>query len=205
MLEDYTYDGLLVHEFEEPIDNVTLVINSGGIPTIDAELYMDDVLVKTEHYYSYDFCNAEVDSPINKIIIKYDDVDGVDYGIRLFMTTPNRNNEELVYRQRSQNCFRNVVFNNNKISANINANEDDSLVYTYIPFDLNWNIYVDGNRVDVLKANYGFISFKVNRGEHDVEFIYEVNNSPKLLSPISLCGLLGIVCIDLFKKKAKSN
>lgn len=204
MLEDYTYEGLLVHEFEEPIDNVTLVINSGGIPTIDAELYMDDVLVKTEHYYSYDFCNAEVDSPINKIIVKYDNVDGVDYGIRLFMTTPNKNNEELVYNQRSQNCFKNVVFDNNKISANINANEDDSLVYTYIPFDLNWGVYVDGYHVDVLKANYGFISFRVDRGEHDVEFIYEVNNSLNLLSPISLCGLLGIIGVDIFKKR-KTN
>lgn len=205
MLEDYTYDGLLVHEFEEPIDNVTLVINSGGIPTIDAELYMDDVLVKTEHYYSYDFCNAEVDSPINKIIIKYDDVDGVDYGIRLFMTTPNKNNEELVYNQRSQNCFKNVVFDNNKISANINANEDNSLVYTYIPYDLNWGVYVDDQRVDTLKANYGFLAFRIDGGEHNVEFVYEVNNSPKLLSPISLCGLLGIIGVDLFKKRKTSS
>lgn len=205
MLEDYTYEGLLVHEFEEPIDNVTLVINSGGIPTIDAELYMDDVLVKTEHYYSYDFCNAEVDSPINKIIVKYDNVDGVDYGIRLFMTTPDKNNEELVYNQRSQNCFKNVVFDNNKISANINANEDNSLVYTYIPYDLSWGVYVDNQRVDTLKANYGFLAFRIDGGEHNVEFVYEVNNSPKLLSPISLCGLLGIIGVDLFKKRKTSS
>ena len=204
MLEDYTYEGLLVHEFEEPINDVTLVINSGGIPTIDAEMYMDDVLVKTEHYYSYDFCNVEVDSPINKIIVKYDDVDGVDYGIRLFMTTPNKNNEELVYNQRSQNCFKNVVFDNNMISANINANEDNSLVYTYIPYDLNWGVYVDGQRVGILKANYGFLAFRIDKGEHNIEFVYEVNNSLKILSPISFCGLIGIVCVDLFKKR-KTN
>lgn len=205
MLEDFTYEGLLIHEFDEPVSNVTLVINSGGIPTVDVEMYMDDILVKSEHYYSYDFCNAEVDDPINKIVVKYDDVDGVDYGIRLFITTPNRNNEELVYRQRSQNCFRNVVFNDNKITANINANEDDSLVYTYIPYDLNWGVYVDSYRVDTLKANYGFISFRVDRGEHDVEFIYEVNNSFILLSPISLCGLLGIIGVDIFKKRKISG
>lgn len=201
LLEDYTYEGQLAHEFEEPVNNVTLVINNGGIPVVDVETYLDDTLVKKEHFYSYDFCNIEVDTPINKIIVNYDDVDGTNDGVRLMMANQNRTLEEQIYEQRSKNCFQNIVFKNDTINANINVDDDNSLVYTYIPYDLNWKVYVDGNLVDILKANYGFIAFNIDKGEHSVQFIYEVNNSYNYISLASAGGIIIIAILSLIKKR----
>lgn len=201
LLEEYTSKKMISYRFDETINNATLVVNNGGIPVIDVELYKDDVLVKREHFYTYDFCNIEIDSPIDRFIIRCKDVDGSHNPIRVFMTTPNRELEKLVYQQRIENCFENVVVDDDKISADIHIDKDNSLVYTYVPYDKNWKVYVDGDCVETMKANYGFVSFRIYNGQHHVEFIYEMNNSLKILSPISLCGLLVIIGVDFLKKK----
>lgn len=193
MLQDKSEDGVLSYEFNEPINDVSLVINSGGIPVIDVELYKDDELIKKEHFYSYDFCNVEVDSLIDRVVVAYQDVDETGGEIKLLVANSNRNLEELVYQQRSKNCFKGVMLKDNIISGTIDVDENGSLVYTYIPYDRNWNVYVDGVRINTLKANYGFVAFRIDKGSHHVEFVYEFNNPLKIITPISLCGLIVLV------------
>lgn len=203
MLEDYTYFGLLEHNFMEPVNNVTLVVNSGGIPTIDVDLYMGENLLETRHYYSYDFCNVDITTPINRIVVRYEDVDESGFGIRLFMMKQNRQMESELYEKRISNSFTNVVVGNNTINADINISEDNSLVYTYVPYDEKWNVKVDNQEVDILKANYGFIAFRLPSGQHHVEFIYETSNLGSIISFISVLGLASFVVFErtIWKKK----
>lgn len=195
MLEDYTYDGYMEHEFEEPIDNVTLCINNGGMPVLDVEIYHSDGTMAITHFYQYDFCNIDIDQPTNKIVVKFDDVDENGYGIRLFICESNDNLEETIYNIRKENAFHNVSFNNDTINAQIDASENNSLVYTYVPYDTKWKIYVDGYEVQTIKANYGFIAFRVNSGTHNVEIKYEINTN----TTISVCSGIGLAAILIIR------
>jgi len=41
-----------------------------------------------------------------------------------------------------------------------------------IPFNKYWNAYIDGEKVNIMKANYAFMAVPLTAGEHTVEFIY---------------------------------
>lgn len=196
MLDDYTYDGYLEHDFEEPIDNVTLCINNGGMPVLDVEVYHTDGTVETTHFYQYDFCDVDIDQPTNKVVVKFEDIDNNGYGIRLYMCESNDNLEENLYNIRKVNAFYNVSLGSNTINAQIDASQDNSLVYTYVPYDTKWIVLVDGEEVQTMRANYGFISFRVNSGSHNVEFKYEVS-SDKI---IPICSLVVLAACLVVRK-----
>ncbi len=60
--------------------------------------------------------------------------------------------------------------NNVRIRVNHNANSLLFLSDAYYP---GWQAFVDGNKTDILKANYAFRSVYVPSGEHVVEFVYK--------------------------------
>ena len=52
---------------------------------------------------------------------------------------------------------------------------ENEIVFTSIPYDKNWNVYVDGQRVygdDVFAVSDGLLAFKIGAGEHTVVFQY---------------------------------
>ncbi len=59
----------------------------------------------------------------------------------------------------------------NVISGTVEARKN-SLLYIPVPYNKYWNAYVDGEKVDIMRANYAFIAITVPEGEHKVEFIY---------------------------------
>ena len=50
--------------------------------------------------------------------------------------------------------------------------QKNSLLYLPIPFNKYWNAYIDGEKVNIMKANYAFMAVPLTAGEHTVEFIY---------------------------------
>lgn len=59
----------------------------------------------------------------------------------------------------------------NIVTGTVNA-QKNSLLYLPIPFDKYWNAYIDGEKVDIMKANYAFMAVPVTAGQHSVTFIY---------------------------------
>ena len=54
--------------------------------------------------------------------------------------------------------------------------EKDEVLYTSIPYDESWSIYIDGKRVqndDVFAISNALIGVNVTEGEHEITFIYE--------------------------------
>lgn len=106
------------------------------------------------------------------------------------------------YNQRINNAFTNVTFNNNYISANINISEDNSLVYIYVPYDNNWVVTVDNQEVETVKANYGYIAFRLDAGEHNVQFTYKLKHI-KLYLLASAISLVLLIIINVLKRCRK--
>lgn len=203
-ISDYIYDSYYEQSFDEPLTNTTLVVRNGSIPIIDIDLYYKDKLVKTKHYYQYNFCNIQINigELVDKVVVNFKDIDETNSAIVLYTMKNSDAIENELYNQRINNAFTNVTFNNNYISANINISEDNSLVYTYVPYDNNWVVTVDNQEVETVKANYGYIAFRLDAGEHNVQFTYKLKHI-KLYLLASAISLVLLIIINVLKRCRK--
>ena len=69
---------------------------------------------------------------------------------------------------------------------------DSQLMFTSIPYDEGWNIYVDGEKVELYEANRSLIAFYVEgAGEHTVEMKY-------MPTVVALGITVSVVCLVIF-------
>lgn len=74
-------------------------------------------------------------------------------------------------------------------TGTINVPEGASTVFTSIPYDEGWNVYVDGKEVKIEKTLDALVSFDITPGKHTLELRY-YSNFHKWGAIISLGGLL---------------
>ena len=94
-----------------------------------------------------------------------------------------------------------VKYNDSYIKATINSKTD--FIYTNIPYDKNWNIYVDGEKLSsehIYAIGDALIGFDISAGQHTVEFKY---NFPYVYIGviISIIGICGFLLLNRLKKK----
>ena len=78
------------------------------------------------------------------------------------------------------------------LTGTVTTTADRQLMFTSIPYDEGWNIYVDGKRVETYEANRSLISFYVDgTGEHTVEMKY-------MPSVIALGITISLICLAIF-------
>lgn len=61
-----------------------------------------------------------------------------------------------------------IEFDTTSITAKVTSDEDD-VIFTSIPYDKGWSVYVDGKKVESYKILDAFIGFDVSAGEHTIE------------------------------------
>ncbi len=78
------------------------------------------------------------------------------------------------------------------LTGTVTTTADSQLMFTSIPYDEGWNIYVDGEKVELYEANKSLIAFYVEgAGEHTVEMKY-------MPSVVALGITVSIVCLVIF-------
>ncbi len=105
------------------------------------------------------------------------------------------------YKILSDNQMLVEEFDDTYIRGRVTA-ETDSLLYTSIPYDDGWTVYIDGEKVselDIIKFGQSLLSVKVKEGNHTVEFRFEVEGL-KTGAVISLVTLLAVLLFVLLKK-----
>ncbi len=103
-------------------------------------------------------------------------------------------------QERKQGAFQMTEFHHDHLSGKVNMDREKLLFFS-IPFDNGWSMYVDGEEVELLRVNVGFMGGMVPKGEHDVEMKHGRSNMPLLIS-VSMIGLaLFIGLIFWYKKK----
>lgn len=84
--------------------------------------------------------------------------------------------------------------------------EEDTVLVTSIPYNEKWHIIVDGNELDTVKVNVGFLGAELSAGEHTVEMYYETsswiyeNKFKSIGFAIALMFMIGV-----YVKGRKSN
>ncbi len=63
-------------------------------------------------------------------------------------------------------------YSESDLTGTINVPAGCSTVFTTIPYDEGWNIYVDGKKVEPIKTLDALIAFDITEGEHEIELSY---------------------------------
>ena len=104
-------------------------------------------------------------------------------------------------KELASNSASNIKEEGNKVSCSVDATSGQYL-YFRIPYAQGWTATVDGQTVDIAKANLGFMAIPVESGHHDITLTYE---TPYLLegAAISGVGVIALVVVILLYRKRK--
>ena len=81
---------------------------------------------------------------------------------------------EQVYNELKQGGMEIVTFSDDDILGTVNVTDNKNLLFTSIPFNKEWKVYVDGKEeriVPLLKD--AFCGVKLEKGEHEIRFVYK--------------------------------
>ncbi len=98
------------------------------------------------------------------------------------------------------NSVKCLKYENNYLKYEVSAENNSILVFSEIWYPA-WKAYVDGNRVEVLKADYSFRAVPVLKGKHIVEMRYESSRFYTGLWISLITIILSIAGLVYLKKK----
>lgn len=95
------------------------------------------------------------------------------------------------------------VFSDNYIKGNVVATEEKSTLFTTIPYDKGWSLYVDGVETTITKQLGAFVGIELMPGEHTIELKHTVSGVKlgACISSISLVLTAIYLCIERKKRK----
>ena len=79
-------------------------------------------------------------------------------------------------------------FSDSSIVGNI-TNENDGIIFTSIPYDEGWSVWIDGTKEPVRAVDEGFLAFDIMAGTHHIELRF----FPKGLYAGIACSILGLL------------
>ena len=95
-------------------------------------------------------------------------------------------------------------YSDTHLKGKVNVPEGDGVMFTSIPYDEGWRVYVDGKRVEINKTCNALLSFDITEGEHYIEMKYCSNAMiyGAILSASGVALLVGMILLDtlVFKK-----
>lgn len=91
------------------------------------------------------------------------------------------------YEKINKNQIKYTKYDDNHIKGTIKVNRNQ-LIFTSIPYDTNWKIYLDGKKVKPIKLLDSLIGIEAKEGKHTLELKYSNNYLiiPALISIISI-------------------
>lgn len=82
------------------------------------------------------------------------------------------NYEALERASQSKTQQRVININGNKVHINIENAQNDGYLAIPVPYEKGWNVTVNGENKEILKANYAFLGVELEKGKNDIKFTY---------------------------------
>lgn len=186
-------DTIRVYEFDQPVKDINIYLEVFGIPNTKISTYYQNNLVREYDLWQFNYIDFPVYDTIDKLVIEAEDIYGTGTQIPLYIEPLDASYSDQ-FKQMTAESFENIVFKNDNIQADITISGSSKYVFTSIPFDEGWTVFVDGKKIDYEKVQLGFIGFELAPGTYHIEFKYQI---PYLTTGLgisigSLCILLGI-------------
>lgn len=93
-----------------------------------------------------------------------------DSDTNLYVYSYNSKKSDKVFKELKESELILDKLDDNYIKASIDVDSDKKYVYTTIPYDKGWKVFVDGKETTYDEVIDTFIGFKLSEGEHIVEF-----------------------------------
>lgn len=157
------YDGLLYAYISSDYNKkVDILLNGESIIDTEEENSYRYNILELGNYKKGDKVSLE-------IILLEDDLKITDY---VFSTFNETEFKEKINLLNSNDSFKIEEFKTNYIKGKINVSNSNQILYTSIPVDNGWNIYIDGRKVEYDVIMDTFIGLTLDSGEHTIEFEY---------------------------------
>ncbi len=104
----------------------------------------------------------------------------------------------------SENAFVTKNWKDTRFEGTIALTNERSTVFTSIPYDKNWKVWVDGDEVKTYEILDALVAFDAEPGEHDVviKYVPEELYAGLAISAVSAIALICIyVCTRIYKKR----
>lgn len=199
---------------KNPKDNIYLYNNSANIDfmIIDQTLYYNNEdytytdflkdkfqIFNYENYNEKYIINTSTNDETYTFYIGYNS----SYQDNYYLYTINNNNFNLAYDILNNNKVNIAEFNEYLINATYVAKEE-ATIYTSIPYDEGWKVYVDGNPTETYALGNSLLIFDLDKGTHNIVLKYQVPGFKIGLS-ISCLSLLGISLLTIYLSKRKTS
>ncbi len=113
------------------------------------------------------------------------------------------------YKRLAKNQVNIDTFEDTYIKGSVTAPED-CLIYTSIPYNSGWDVYLDGEKVDrsdIVMLADALLAVRVEKGEHTVEFSYSVPGfkGGLAITLFTLFVMLAVILFNLLLKRKKKK
>jgi len=107
---------------------------------------------------------------------------------------------DALYGGLAANAARDVELGRNRISCSVELAQDAALFFS-VAYSEGWSATVDGEPVQIAKANLGFMAVPVEAGAHEVVLSYE---TPYLRAgcAMSALGVLALAGVLAWRRRA---
>lgn len=179
-----------------------IYVNSVAFDKITITQNGDEKEITTDDPYIYDLGRMNEEDELSvKMTIKDKDYGYIDF----YPVYVDDEKLDEGYEILKKSCMQILSFEDTKITGRVN-NKADSMVFTSIPYDKGWTVYVDGEAIaedDYVALCDAYLSFKVPAGAHTIEMSF---SQPGLLIGVgvSLSTVLVLVLVSLVTKRKKA-
>ena len=175
--------------------NIYIYVNSRNLNTVSIFSPRITTSMNVNDGYILDL---GVHEPGDVISIELPIKDSLDYASVDFTAfTVNGEKFSEGYEKLSKGQLEYDKFNETMISGTFNA-ETDEILYTSIPYDDGWKVYIDGKKIssdNIIKISDALIGVIVPEGEHTVTFSYKL---PYLQGSIMISCVFTIILLLLY-------
>ena len=93
-------------------------------------------------------------------------------------------------------------YTEDSFEGSIVLTEDKTTVFTSIPYDKGWNVYVDGQKVETYQTLEALLAFDSTPGEHQIKMYY-FSDAMKIGFTVSAIGTVLLILIVILEKYLK--
>ena len=153
---------------------VSAVLQSDGdtcvVDTIEGQSNVNNMYYHGKNTFMINY--GFVEQPVNSIRLVFLEGNYTINDIKIY----SRSTEQLdatvsAFTEHADTQNITYTFDGNHVHITANADSDKYLFFA-IPYSAGWTAEVDGEEVDIEKANIGFMAIPITQGEHSIELSY---------------------------------
>lgn len=165
---------------------------------VNGQTIQPDIYIATNQVFNLGYFEKE--TPIQLQLKSENTLDEKDIELK---TLNQETFDTFITEQKSQAVQLNKQ-NSSTLTGEITVEESDQLLYLAVPYDKNWQITIDGKKVDTMRILGNFIGIPLASGNHQLTMHYR-QTSFLIGAFISFSVLLGVVFYQLVKRKFKTS